>query len=56
MREYGLFIDIEDEIAAIDRACAEAERVEKEKARVTEDTTAGTDGQAMAKPLEEQKE
>ena len=58
VREYGLFIDIEDEIAAIDRACAEAERVEREKK--TELTAAGgVDGQvdaALVKPAEEHKE
>ena len=57
VREYGLFIDIEDEIAAIDRACAEAERVDRE--RKTEQTAVGADGQvdaAVLKPLEEHKE
>ena len=55
VREYGLFIDIDDEIAAIDRACAEAERVDREKL-----TAAGADSNrvdaAMWKPLEEHKE
>lgn len=58
VREYGLFIDIEDEIAAIDRACAEAERLETEKAKQAGQTAAvSEDGQvAAAKPVEEHKE
>ena len=57
VREYGLFIDIEDEIAAIDRACAEAERLERVKQ--ADQAEEGTDAHAAEeeqKPVEEHKE
>ena len=51
VREYGLHIDIEDEIAAIDRACEEAARAER--AKQAEQGLAAT---AAMKPVEEFKE
>ena len=53
-REYGLSIEIEDEVAAIERACAEADRAERERASASQ---SGQQQHApMAKEPEETKE